>query len=169
MGFLNPCHKCEEEVQWLRHLVDVQAQTILNLSKPKPANSVKLILTFNNNSKSKNMGLTLNPNQTVVGQLSLIDLKTGNPVVATFANVSVVSDNPAAVTAALGSDGVSIVATAIAAGSANITATADASYTDSNGQAQVATQIFAAAVAVSVAQPTADQVGLVLTFGTPTP
>lgn len=134
----------------------------------KQAHPVQLILTFNNQSKLKTMAVTLNPNQSVIGSLSLIDTVTGNPVVATFANPQATSDNPAAVTAVVNPDG-TITATAVTPGTANITASADVSYTDSNGAAQTAIGIAAPVVAVSVAQPAADSVGLVLTFGTPTP
>lgn len=160
----------QELLEIIRQMADNEAVLLKELydcQHPIKAHPVGLILTFNKNQKNKTMAVTLNPNQSVIGNLSLVDTVTNLPVVATFTNETATSDTPGVATAVVNADG-TITAAAVAPGTANISGGATAAYTDSNGVAQTAALTFTA-VAVTVAQPTADSVGLVLTFGTPTP
>jgi hypothetical protein len=178
MGFLDTIFKKHKgtknkEIQELLGIIRAMADNEAVLLKelydcqhPIKSHPVALILTFIN-QKNKTMAVTLNPNQSVIGALSLIDTVTGNPVVATISGATATSDTPGVATAVVNADGTITVA-AVAPGTANISGGATAAYTDSNGNAQTAALTFTA-VAVSVAQPAADSVGLVLTFGTPTP
>lgn len=167
MGFLNPCHKCEEEVQWLRHLVDVQAQTILNLSKPKPANPVHLEIIFNNNKNSNKMSLEIQANQLSVGTLSLVDSTTNAPVAATFSNTTAVSDTPGVAAAVVNADG-TVTISGVSAGTANVTITSTASFTNSLGVATTGNVTSVVAVTID-AVPVADGVTLVISFSPAAP
>jgi hypothetical protein len=118
-----------------------------------------------NNKKSQIMSLTLVSNQKVAGVLGLVDVVTGNPVTASFANVSATSDTPAAFTVSVDSSN-NIDVVGVAAGSGTITVQADASYTDSTGAAKTETLTVTVDVVIS-AVIVADKVALTVTFGTP--
>jgi cell fate (sporulation/competence/biofilm development) regulator YmcA (YheA/YmcA/DUF963 family) len=129
--------------------------------------SVHLVLTQNiNQTKSILMALTLATNQTSTGTLGLIDSVTQQPVTATFDTQTYVSSDVTIFTAAAGTDPNTVVITPVAAGSATLNVSANASYTDSAGNAQVSPETASVSVTVT-AVVTADAVTLVVNFSTP--
>jgi hypothetical protein len=138
-------------------------QTLLGKDRP---HKVRLILISNDNkSILRIMSLSIAANQEAVGVLILLDDETQQPVTATFANTSAVSDTPSVLTAAIDSNG-NVDATAVAAGSGNLTVTTTATYTNSLGN-QMVTQESTVIPFTVTPVVTADQVSLVVTFGAP--
>ena len=160
------CKEKEEEIKRLLNIIEIQAQSILNLTKPHP-DSVKLVLINKQTNQIIMANATLASNQQIVAVLSLVDAVTGLPVTGSFSGTSVTSDNPAAGSTSVSADNASITFVAAAAGVANLSIATTASFTDSTGAAQ--TTPFTQAVQVTVtAVVVADQVTLVVTFGQPT-
>lgn len=129
---------------------------------------VHLVLNLNTQNKSilQIMALSLAANQKVLGTPGLVDQVTNLPVTGSFAGTVAASDNPAAFTASVNAGG-DIEVVGVAAGAGNVGVTTNATYTDSLGASQ--TKSLSVTVAVTItAVVTADQVNLVVTFGTPT-
>lgn len=133
--------------------------------QPEP-NKVRLIL-ISNNTKSilRIMALSIAANQGASGVLSLLDDVTQQPVTATFANTSAVSDTPSVLVASIDANG-NVVATGVSAGAGNLTVSTTATYTNSLGN-QVVSQEQTVIPFTVTAVVTADQVSLVVTFGAP--
>lgn len=158
------CKEKEEEIKRLLNIIEIQAQTILNLSKPQ-VHPVSLLL-INQINKNPIMAVEILANQEVIATLSLNDSVTNAPVPATFQGTAAVSDNPAVATASVLPDG-TVEIVGVSAGTCNVTVTSNASFTNSLGVAT--TGSVSASVAVTIdAVPVADGVVLILTFGTPT-
>jgi hypothetical protein len=135
-------------------------------TEPEP-NQVRLIL-ISNNTKSilRIMALSIAANQSDVGALSLLDEVTQQPVTATFANTTAVSDTPAAFTASVDANGNPNVV-GVAAGAGNLTVQSQVTYTNSLGN-QVVDQLSVVIPVTITAVVSADNVQLVVTFGPPT-
>lgn len=112
------------------------------------------------------MALTINANELVVGTLGLVDHATGNPITATFTNISFSgSDNTLFTVTQSTTDLTSVTVTGVAAGTGTLTATADATYVDpANGNSVTVTKSVVIGVTISPAGTVAD---LVVNFGAP--
>ncbi len=135
-----------------------------------PKQKVQLALTtLINNFNFRIMDLNLATNQFALGQLGLIDTDTQQAVSASFANAVFTSSDPAIFTASPdSSDPNTCRASGVAAGSANLAASADVTYTDSKtGQPVTKNLTVNVTVVVAAVQPSAENVGLTITFGAP--
>lgn len=158
---------CEEENEWLKKLVDIQAEIILNLSKPKPR-QVRLIITFNNNLNSNSMSLELKTGQSSVGTLSLAyaDDPTNTPIPGvTFQNLTAVSDNPGVAAVTPNSDG-TVGATGISPGVANADINAIGNFSDSSGARSEAVSAVEI-ISVDAPPPPPRPVKLLVSWSTP--
>jgi hypothetical protein len=162
--FHDNCKECEAEVQWLKLLVQTQAQTILNLSKGTP-HKVNLVLINKLNNQRIMATATLASNQKISAILSLVDVNTNLPVTGSFSGTTASVDNPAIGTATVNPDQ-SITFVALTAGTCNMTVNTNAAYTDSTNTPQTVPLTVAVSVTVT-AVIVADQVALVITFSTP--
>lgn len=165
MGLFGDSHSEKELIE----TVQIQAQTIANLTKKCEPHKVSLVLYLNNkqNSILRIMALSLASNQLVIGTLGLVD--STNPatvVTGTFTGTTATSDTPAAFTALVDASG-NVDVTGVAAGTGNLTVVSTAAYTDSTGAAQSASLTVVIPVTVT-AVTVADSVALVVNFGAPT-
>lgn len=166
MGLFHPfCRHCEEENEWLKKLVDIQAEIILNLSKPKPR-QVKLIITFNKNLNSNTMSLELKPGQSSVGTLSLVYTDDNSPVPGvTFTNLTAVSDNESVASVTANPDA-TVTANGISAGTASATINAVAAFSDASGARSEAVS-GVESIVVDAIPPPPRPVGLLVSWSTP--
>ncbi len=126
-----------------------------------------ILTTIINNFKIQIMATSLAANQKTLGALGLQDKVTSALVTATFSGTSAASDNDGVATASVDSDG-NIVVIGVAAGDCNVSITSTANFTNSLGQPATSTQTISVAVHVD-AVVTADDVQLIVTFGSPIP
>ncbi|HEV3223891.1 MAG TPA: hypothetical protein VGZ90_13475 [Puia sp.] len=146
-----------------------QAGAISDIVSSKNQN-VRLVLTTSiNNSIFIIMSINLSAKQFSIDSLGLVDTDTGLAVVATFANQTFTSDNPAIFTSTQDpANPNQSKDVAIAAGNANLLATADATYTDSKTGLSVTKTGLKVSVPVIISAVVAgENVALVINQGTP--
>lgn len=116
-----------------------------------------------------NIQILLNPGQSQIDTIGLIDSDTGIAVVATFAKVSFVSSDPTKMSSTQDTTNPNQTKNAfVASGSGNLTIQADATYTDSK-TGLVVTKSLQLVVPFTMAAAAAENVALTLIQGTPTP
>lgn len=112
------------------------------------------------------MALTLSTNEFATGALGLVEHATGNPIVATFANVTGTSADSTIFTVAPNTtDATSIDVTGVAVGTANLTVTATVTYVDPATSQSVSVS-KTAIISVTITQGT-TAADLVVNFGVP--
>lgn len=130
--------------------------------KPHP---VKLSIIFYNNTNPSTMSLELKSGQTSIGTLIVTDTVTGQPVSATFTNLSAVSDSPGVASVTPNADG-TITATGVSSGTANASISAIAAFTNSLGNSDSQSLSVVEALTVD-SVPVANPVSLSVSWSTP--
>lgn len=163
MGLFDGKERHELEKILEQALSDISKLTEIIARLTTNKEHIKMVLFKNKNQKTIIMSFAPLPaNQKAPIVIGLVDATTLQPVTATSANETEVSDSPTVATVDASNNLVGV-----SAGSGNLTSTADWTYTDSNtGQPVTATLSIITPFTVT-AIVTAEAVQMVVSLGTP--
>lgn len=163
MGLFDGKERHELERLLEQALCDISKLTEIISRLTQNNEHVKMVLFKNNTQKSIIMSFAPLPaNQKAPIVIGLVDATSLQPVTATSANETEVSDSPAVATVDASNNLVGV-----AAGSGNLTSTADWTYTDANTQLPVTVTLSIVTPFTVTAVVVAEAVQMVVSLGTP--
>jgi hypothetical protein len=163
MGLFDSSERKELERLLEQALCDISKLTEIISRLTQNKESVKMVLFKNKIQKSIIMSFAPLPaNQKAPIVIGLVDANSLQPITATSANETEVSDSPSVATVDASNNLVGV-----SAGSGNLTSTADWTYTDSNTGQPVTVTLSVVTPFTVTAVVTAESVQMVVSLGTP--